>query len=210
MKIHPSPFEQMTALTDFILLIICGYSVNALWGYTEFKPLIWISAFILLGCASLFGAIAHGFEMSERSNEMIWKPLNLSLGLALGLFVVGALYDFRGAETARTALPVMLVVGVLFFVITLLIPGKFIVFIIYEAVAMVFALSVYIFLFSKAMAGASWVVAGISVTIIAAAVQASGKAGESIIWSFDNNGVFHLIQIPGILLVLQGLLVSLG
>jgi hypothetical protein len=148
--------------------------------------------------------------MSERSNEMIWKPLNLSLGLALGLFVVGALYDLRGVETARTALPVMLVVGVLFFVITLLIPGKFIVFIIYEAVAMVFALSVYIFLFSKAMVGAGWVVAGISVTIIAAAVQASGKAGESIIWHFDNNGVFHLIQIPGILLVLQGLLVSLG
>jgi hypothetical protein len=49
-------------------------------------------------------------------------------------------------------------------------------------------------------------VAGIFITILAAVIQATGKAGKAIFWYFDNNGVFHLIQMFGIVLLLAGLL----
>ena len=46
-------------------------------------------------------------------------------------------------------------------------------------------------------------------TIFAAVVQAVWKTGKSIVWYFDNNGVFHLIQMIGIVLLLAGLKMSL-
>jgi hypothetical protein len=133
-------------------------------------------------------------------------PINLSLGLALGLFVVGALFDLKGEAIARTALPAMLAIGFGFFIITIWKPGNFMTFIAYEAVAMLFALGVYVYLlFTSSLAGAGWMVAGVLVTIIAAVVQATGKAGRGIFWYFDNNGVFHLIQMLGMVLLFIGL-----
>ncbi len=103
-------------------------------------------------------------------------------------------------------LPFMLVVGVGFFLFTLWKPGTFMTFIAYEALAMLFALGVYAYLFfTAALAGAGWMLAGVLVTISAAVVQATGKAGKSIFWYFDNNGVFHLIQMAGMVLLFMGL-----
>jgi len=71
---------------------------------------------------------------------------------------------------------------------------------------MFFALGAYAWLFfTSALAGAGWVLAGVAVTLLAAAVQATGKAGRGIIWYFDNNGIFHLIQMIGLILLLAGL-----
>jgi hypothetical protein len=70
-----------------------------------------------------------------------------------------------------------------------------------------FALGVYVYLlFTSTLSGVEWMVAGIFVTILAAVIQATGKAGKSIFWHFDNNGVFHLIQMIGIVLLMVGLL----
>ena len=53
--------------------------------------------------------------------------------------------------------------------------------------------------------GAGWMLAGVLVTILAAVVQVIGKAGRSMIWYFDNNGVFHWIQMAGLVLLALGL-----
>ena len=50
-------------------------------------------------------------------------------------------------------------------------------------------------------------VAGITITILAAIVQATDIT-LTIIWQFDHNGIFHLLQIPGVLLIFKGLKVS--
>jgi hypothetical protein len=132
-------------------------------------------------------------------------PINLSLGLALGLFVVAALFDLSGESLAQKSLPLMLVVGFGFFLITVWKPGTFMTFIAYEAVTMLFALGAYVWLFStSASVGLGWMATGVSVTIVAAVVQATGKAGRGIIWYFDNNGIFHLIQMIGLVLLLLG------
>jgi hypothetical protein len=123
------------------------------------------------------------------------------------LFVVGALFDLNGAVLASKFLPVMLVIGFGFFLVTVWKPGTFMTFIAYEAVAMLFALGVYVYLFfASTLSSVEWMVAGIFVTILAAVIQATGKAGKSMFWYFDNNGVFHLIQMIGIVLLMVGLL----
>jgi hypothetical protein len=185
---------------------LAGFIALQLFQHSSFRFSIWAWTFSLLAFSSLLGAIAHGYEMSLKTNDRLWMPINLSLGLALGLFVVGALFDLSGEIVARMALPVMLVIGFGFFLVTIRKPGTFLTFIAYEAIAMFFALGVYIYLlFASAFMGAGWMVVGILVTIVAAVVQATGKAGKGIFWYFDNNGVFHLIQMVGMVFLYFGL-----
>ena len=210
MLIHSSPFERMTALTDMLLGILASYVAVQLAQFTGFKFEVWSWTFGLLAFSSVLAAFAHGFEMTQKTNERMWMPLNLSLGIVLGLFVVGALFDLGGEAVARTTFILMLAAGFGFFFVTVFFPGNFMIFIAYEAVAMLFSLSVYVFLTIKGtLPGAGWMLAGVFVTILAAVVQAVGKVGKSMYWYFDNNGVFHLIQMIGIVLLLVGLKMSL-
>ena len=207
MLIHPSPFERVTAVTDIFMGWLAAYAAVQLAQLSGFKSGVWMWTFGLLVFSSLVAAIAHGFEMTQKTNDRFWMPINLSLGLALGLFVVGALFDLSGEALARKSLPVMLVIGFGFFLVTVWKPGTFMTFIVYEAAAMLFALGAYVYLFfTSTLSGTEWIVAGIFVTILAAVIQATGKAGRAIFWHFDNNGVFHLIQMIGIVLLMVGLL----
>lgn len=75
---------------------------------------------------------------------------------------------------------------------------------------MFFALVVYILLaVRKRLAGAAVMAAGILITIVAAAIQASGAVFVTIIWEFDYNGIFHLIQIVGLAVLVAGLRAAL-
>jgi hypothetical protein len=54
--------------------------------------------------------------------------------------------------------------------------------------------------------------AGVLVTIIAAVVQAgwNGQANPlTLVWQFDQNGLYHLIQMAGVGLLLVGLRTAL-
>jgi hypothetical protein len=207
MLIHHSPFERVTAATDIFMGLLSAYATIQLAQLSSFKSDVWAWIFGLLAFSSFLGAVAHGIEMTQKTNDRFWMPINLALGLALGLFVVGALFDLSGDVLARKSLPLMLVVGFGFFLITVWKPGTFMTFIAYEAVAMLFAFGVYIYLFfTSPLPGVEWMMAGIFVTILAAVIQATGKAGKAIFWYFDNNGVFHLIQMIGIVLLMLGLL----
>ena len=67
MKIHPSPYEQVTSLTDVVmglLAVWCAVNIATLDG---FKADIWTWAFGLLAFSSLIGAAVHGFVMSEKT-----------------------------------------------------------------------------------------------------------------------------------------------
>jgi uncharacterized protein DUF6962 len=206
---NSSSLELATGVTDFVLGVLSLYVIFQLRRYPSFKARIWIWAFGLLTAASILGFIAHGFSMSAETNNLIWQPLNLALGLTLGFFVVGAVFDLFREGAARRMIPVMLILGVAFYLVTVLVPGTFMTFIAYEGVAMLFALGGYAYLSTKKMTGALSMTFGVLVTIVAAAIQAMGKPGESMIWYFDHNGLFHIIQFVGILFLLNGLKTAL-
>lgn len=206
MKIHPSPYERVTSLTDVAMGLLAAYISLDLFAMGGFKSVVWAWAFGLLSLSSLLGAAAHGFVMDEKTYTRLWMPINLSLGLALGMFVVGAFNDLAGGTLARFMTPIMIVLGFGFFLVTLWKPGTFMTFIAYEAVAMLFALSAYGYLFFvRSFPASGWMLGGVIVTVIAAVVQATGKAGKGIVWYFDNNGAFHIIQMIGMVLLWVGL-----
>lgn len=210
MNIIDIPTEQTTAATDLVLAILA--SVIAYGTYKLGKPVqaqktrIWVAVFVLLAIAAFFGAIAHGFIMSAETNYILWQPLNLALGLGVSLFAAGALFDLRGGSLPKAIIPGLLTLGIIFYFITVFIPGSFLVFIIYEAVVMLFALIAYIVLaVQRKLKGAWWMVMGILITIIAAGIQASEAVNVHIIWEFDHNGIFHIVQMAGVLVIFLGL-----
>ncbi len=216
MKFIDIPTERTTAVTDLILALLalsCTLYLQQIGYSNPWKAGLWTWTFGLLALAGWLGAIAHGFQMSKTVKRWFWQPLNLALGLVVALFVVGVSYDLGGLPQAQATLPIMVAISILFFGITLLKPGNFTVFIIYEAVALLFALGAYVWLAASGrLPGAGWMAAGVVATILAAVVQAGWQGQDhplTLIWPFDQNGLYHLIQMVGMGLLLIGLRVAL-
>lgn len=208
------PTEQTTAITDLILTMLAIAMIVSLLktglNRDKLKTRIWVGAFGFLAFAAFMGFLAHGFQMSVQLNRILWQPLNLSLGLAIAFFVIGVMHDYMGNKVPNWFSPLIIFIAVAFYLFTLLQPGSFFVFIIYESIAMLFSLVIYIILaIRKKLKGAWLMAAGILITIVAAAIQASGAVFINLIWQFDFNGVFHLVQMIGLVFLWQGLRAAL-
>jgi hypothetical protein len=207
-----SQTELTTAATDALLGATCfaaalqllATSTAAAW-----KQTLWMAVFGLLSCGSWLGAVAHGLQWTDAARARIWRPLYLSLGLAVALVFVGAVYDWRGEAAARGLLPLALGVGLLFFAVTQMFGGAFLLFVVYEGAATCVALVIYAALVvSGGMPGAGAITLGIGLSLIAAAIQASDLSVRVVV-RFDHNGLFHLVQIAGVILLASGLRASL-
>jgi hypothetical protein len=130
--------------------------------------------------------------------------LYLSLGLTVALVVVAAVCDWRGEGPARLALPWALVVGLLFLAATERLGGSFLVFVVYEGVATATSLAIYGSLaVAGRVEGATAIAMGVTMTLVAAVVQASGLRVRLGV-RFDHNGLFHLVQTVAACLIAVG------
>jgi hypothetical protein len=215
MKYINDPAEQTTAITDILLAVVAFGGILLLgWNLANYsvrwKIYIWCAAIGLIGLAAALGAVAHGLAISPAVHDRIWQLLNLSLAMAVSLFVVGVVYDLWGLAACRQTLPIMLIAGLGFFAATLLFPGIFFVFIVYEGLALFFAFGAYIYLAVRGeLAGAGFMASGILISIIAAGIQANKSITLTAIWQFDHNGIYHIVQVVGLVLLLIGLQKSL-
>ena len=214
LKFIDIPTEQTTAITDLILATIA--SVFALYLFLadyrpDLKAALWISIFGLVGLAALLGAIVHGFEMSENARLRLWQPLHLLLALTVALIPIAVIYDLWGENYALSVLPVTLGLGMIFFGFVLIYPHNFLAFFIYQTIAMFFALIGYSWLALLGRLDGAWfMVAGIAITMVAAAVQTRKSICFKLIWAFDHNGLYHFIQMAALLFLLLGLHISLS
>jgi hypothetical protein len=76
---------------------------------------------------------------------------------------------------------------------------------------MLFALIGYSSLTLKSkLNGAKFILVGILLSILAGAVQAGESIEFHLIWAFDHNGTFHLIQMVALVFLLIGIKTSLS
>jgi hypothetical protein len=144
--------------------------------------------------------------LPDGTRRLLWQPLYLALGVTMALFVVGAVRDWRGDRAARRALPAMLVVAILFYGVTRATGGHFFAFVLYEGAALLFALGVYARLAAgPRRPGAGFMAAALAVSLAAGAIQAADIGTVRLLWDFDHNGLFHLIQLAGLTLLAAGL-----
>jgi hypothetical protein len=100
--------------------------------------------------------------------------------------------------------------GIGFFALSQSLGGAFVIFVMYEAVALLLALATYTQLAIRGgMPGAGLLAAGVALSLIAAVIQVSGLKMRLIV-RFDHNGLFHLVQMVAVLVIGLGLRASLG
>ncbi len=213
MQWNSSATELTTAATDAVLGFVCLLLIAAIIPYRPLDPWkvrLWSWVFGLLAAVSFLGAVAHGLDLRPGLRKLLWQPLYFALGIDVSLFILCGISDWLGKQAARRLLFAAIGTGMAFYAVTLISGGSFLVFVIYEAIAMISAMAIYVVIaVGRQMPGASTMAAGICLTIAAAALQAS-PAGFTLVWPFDHNSVFHLVQIAALIVLAFGLRRSLS
>lgn len=209
MQITGVPTEQTTAATDALLALVGLLGAAQLRGWRKVdrsKADVWTAMFASMALAAVLGMVVHGFEFEPAPRASLWKVLNASLGFTVTFFAIGAAREIILRRATRRILVFMIAIGALLFTWMLVTSGKFALFILYESGAMLFALGVYsIRLVRGHSAGTGWMFVGVVLTIIAAGFQSLHSVVLMLIWPFNHNGLFHLIQILALFCLLRGL-----
>jgi len=209
MKLNGSPTERTTAATDVLLSAAAAAGIVLLQSFTPAASLrvrLWSWAFALIAGAAALGAVYHGLALAERPRARLWRILTACLSMAISLVAVGVVHDGCGEPAAGRLLPVLLGVGVLIYFASRMCAGLFAVFVGYQATVLAVSLGVYVWLAATgALAGAGWMAAGAAASLVAAAIQAARGLHVKMIWEFDSNGVFHLVQTVGVIFFWVGL-----
>jgi hypothetical protein len=202
-----SATERTTAATDLLLALAASAAVLALGRHAppSLARTVWQAALLSAAVGAALGAAAHGLALTPAVRELLWQPLFFLLGVTVSLFVVGAVASWRGGPAARRLLAPMLVLAVLFYLATRLTGGEFVVFVLFQAGTLLFAMAVYLRLGARGVSGAGLVAAGLAVTLAAGAVQAREGLTLTLVWPFDHNGVYHLVQLGGLAVLTRGL-----
>lgn len=208
MQLIDIPTEQTTAATDLVIALLAIVAANFLrrTGPSGLRGRLWRSVFLLLAVAAFLGAIGHGLVLGERVYLLVWSAVYLPLALLVTMFLAATIHDLAGDTAARRAIPPLVVIALAFCGYMLFDPGNFLPFILFELVAMTLSLAGFLWISVRgAVAGAGWITAAIAVNILAAAIQAEGSLGFTLVWAFDHNGVFHVVQMIAIGLLVYGL-----
>ena len=202
------PSELTTAATDAAIALLCAVALQRLLVLPvnqRWKRSIWAWVLACLGMASLVGAAVHAIVSPPLLRTALWAMLYASLGLTLAAFLVGVLFDARGESLARSAAPWVAAGGTGFGVLTIVSGGSFAVFVAIESVVMIAGLVVYGALaLTRRLPGAGLVAVGIVVTVLAGVVQTS-RFSLVLFVPFDHNGLFHLVQLVGTILLVMGI-----
>ncbi len=173
------------------------------------KPMwtdVWTLFFGLLALASSLGAVSHGIQIHESTQSAIWFVVYLALGLVMAMFALAAVTMTWNDEMARRCVPYFTAVAFAFFAITQIWSDSFLLFVIYEAVTMLATLVLYSVCFwFRRERGSALLSAGILVGIAAAVVDSQSSLRMTVICSFDNHGIFHIVQMLSLLLIAIGI-----
>lgn len=203
-----SPITQLTTAATDAPLAVVGAALSLLFvrrrGSDRWRSALWGWAFALLALAAALGTVVHGLALGQTAHWAIWQPLHLSLCLVIALFVVGALYDWRGEAVGRRALRPALAAATLCYAAILVGGGVFHLFVGFDAVGMLAVLVIYTGLAVGGRHAAGYVATGMGLSIAAAAIQAS-TLSLSVGWPFNHNGLFHVVQLGALFVLAHGL-----
>ncbi len=204
------PEERTTAATDLVIAALAlSYSGRMLPRSSQ-RARLWGGAFTSMGTAAVCGAAAHGLVVDERTNAALWRVINLSLGLTVAFFAAAATNDGFGERPGQRTLPLALLSALGFYAASQRLKYGYIVFIIYESLALLYALIIYLRLARSARFPGAWrIVAGILLSLIAAAIQATPLRIRLVGLPFDHNGLYHLVQTAALPLLAGGVAAGL-
>lgn len=180
--------EPTTALTDFLLAAVAFVLAARIAG-------AWRFAFLFTGIAALAGGMYH-----TRPVVAVWKITVMSVGLATFFLIVAAA---RATVSRRTASILSGVAGVQFvlYAAWMTTHDDFIYVIADYGSGLLCVAALYVYAFRHMPRASKFVLSSIAVSIVGAAIQASGF---SLHRHFNHNDLYHVVQIVALVLLYRG------
>lgn len=182
--------EPATLATDYLL-----GAVSAWLGWRTFQSnRLWSLGFVALALAAFLGGTWHGFVQSDA----LWKATVVTAGAASFGMLSGSTVK-TASGTPRTLILGFAIFKLLVYTAWMLAHDDFIWVVADTGVSLAIIALLYLWRFN------GWMLAGVTASVAAGAVQASGLALHR---HFNHNDLYHLIQIAALLLFYRGLSVK--
>ena len=201
--------EPTTMATDYVLVVLCGFFAWRLWmvgkGVAQASVYSWAAGFVCFGLASLAGGTFHGFStlLSEAVLQSLWKVATYAIGLA-SFFLLTGTFHASIIPSVRRFVMLIPYAQLIFYALWMAIHNDFH-YVIYDYAFTnlgILALQSHAGIAIRSMS-APWLVGGVLVSFLAAAVQFNEIALHQ---HFNHNDLYHVIQMGGMYLFYRGAL----
>jgi hypothetical protein len=200
--------EPMTMATDYLITIFAF-----IWGIGMVRKnttlpgravRFWAGALIFIGIGAATGGTFHGFQMTMPAwaVEVTWKATMVAIGAASFCFAAATIFTAFSHRVRRILLAIV-AVKLAVYLVWLWAGDDNFKYAIYEyspAMTAVLIIQLYLWLKRKDPA-ASWIVAGVAVSFLAAFIQMFEFGLHK---HFNHNDIYHLVQIVGLYLFYRG------
>lgn len=197
--------EPMTLLTDYVLAGVTGLFAWRLFRARnqEASRASWALAFAALASAAALGGSYHGFApmLSAGLHDLLWKATVQAAGIASFAMLVGSAIAMTAA-CVRRSLVVFAAVKLALYSGWMLANDAFIYVIADSGIAMAMVGTLHGWsTIHRRDTASHYIVGAVLVSLLAAAVQASGLAIHK---HFNHNDLYHVIQIGAAALFYAG------
>ena len=199
--------EPATLVTDYLLGAFTAVLARRLFVASRENRLAarwwWAVAFAATAVAGVAGGTVHGFRLAldPRLTAALWLVTIESLVVAAYAVVRGTLIASPLSAAATKAASLMAAAAYGAYGVWISANPRFIFAIAAYAIALGVVVGVKLSAWSMNPAGARWMIAGVIVSVVAAAVQ---QSGWSIHRHFNHNDLYHVIQACGVWLLYRG------
>lgn len=194
--------EPASSLTDFALGILALFAAGRL-SPRETADSHWRWFFVWIGIAGIWGGFHHGFIVGHETLAAIsWSAISLLVAVAISYLLAASVNSVLGKGRGHPLLVVRAISLAVFF--SLVVSGNATVttLILTEGLAMALVIALWVHAWQKEQPGVGLVLAAIMVSVLAAALKASSVQFNLGGWEFDPTSLYHVAQMPGLLLLL--------
>jgi len=197
--------EPMTLLTDYALAAVTASLAFSLHRRRDGRRAraLWTLALAALALAALLGGSSHGFApvLPPLAAVLLWKATVLSVGAASFGLLAGSAAGTTSPPVARIFL-VLAAAKLAIYSAWMLFHDEYVYVIVDTGTALAGIAVLHLWsLTTRRDAASAWMLAGVAVSLLAAAVQASGFAVSR---NFNHNDLYHVIQIVAMFLFYAG------
>ena len=200
--------ESTTTVTDYLITVVAWWLgarlLLAVAGQRNQAKRLWAIGFIFVGLGALLGGTSHGFVtyLGEDGLRYIWKGTVYAVGLSMLFAVAGTIEGSSFGTFVRRVLHSVNVTGFVVYATWMIDHSGFIYVIYHYVSAMIGIALMQAWTWSRHRAiAAPWIIAGVLVTLLGAIIQQSGFTLHE---HFNNNDLFHVVQIVGLFLLYRG------
>ena len=200
--------ESTTTITDYLITAVAWWLgvrlVRGAIGRRQYSHWLWGLGFLFVGLGALLGGTSHGFVayLSDATLSAIWKGTAYAVGLSMLFAVAGTIEGSFLRKSTRRTFHLINALGFVLYAIWMVNHSAFI-YIIYHYVSAMISVAliqVWAFVHHRA-ATAPWIIAGVIITLAGAVIQ---QSGFSLHTHFNNNDLYHVVQIVGLALLYRG------